>query len=369
MPQRNGFSRRDFLKQTGLSLSGGLAAAGLAGCDSLQACPKWKPDENRMIWANLVHLGYNMWADRKVDSWGGKEELRGHIIKNIRAHDYLRCDQKLWDDIVKKMADVGMNMIVIDLGEGVRYDSHPELGVKGSWSPKRLKTELAKIRTLGIEPIPKMNFSTAHDTWLGPYSRCVSTPTYYKVCSELAAEVCDLFDKPRFFHLGYDEETAGHQGRYGYVVVRQYELWWRDFYFFVDEVEKNGVRPWIWSDYVWHHKEDFYKKMPKSVLQSNWYYGCQFANFQAGKLKKDDPVKVRIQSYIDLDKHGYDQIPTASNWSCPENFEQTVDFCRKYIGGERLKGFLQTPWLGTMEFAREHHMEAIELVGKKIDKM
>jgi hypothetical protein len=72
---------------------------------------------------------------------------------------------------------------------------------------------------------------------------------------------------------------------------------------------------------------------------------------------------------MDLDQNGYDQIPAASNWSYPESFEQTVEFCRKHISRERLKGFLQTPWLGTMEFGRQHHMEAIELVGKEIAKM
>ena len=65
-----------------------------------------------------------------------------------------------------------------------------------------LKEELKKLRDAGLEPIPKLNFSTAHDTWLGPYSRCVSTPTYYKACEDLIEEVVELFDKPRFFHLG-----------------------------------------------------------------------------------------------------------------------------------------------------------------------
>ena len=84
------------------------------------------------IWSNLVHLGYNMWADRKVSKWGGKKHLESHILKNVHAHDYLRCDQKLWDNIAKQMAKIGMNMMVIDLGEGIRYPSHPELAVNGN---------------------------------------------------------------------------------------------------------------------------------------------------------------------------------------------------------------------------------------------
>jgi len=325
-------------------------------------------DSNKddFIWANLVHLGYNMWADRKVETWGGKEHLKPHIVKNVHAHDYLRCDQKLWDDIAKQMAKIGMNMMVIDLGEGIRYPSHPELAVKGSWSPEKLRKELAKLRSLGLEPIPKLNFSAGHDTWMGVYSRQLSTPTYYNLCRDIIKDVCELFDKPEFFHLGYDEETARHQERYLYTVIRQYELWWHDFYFFVDEVENNSVRPWIWSDYAWHHPEQFYKKMPKSVLQSNWYYGNGFADFEAGKLKNVE--KVYIQTYIDLEKHGYDQLPTASNWGIPENFAETEKFCRKHISPSRLKGFLQTPWAPTLEVFREHHMEAINVIGPVIAK-
>ena len=66
------------------------------------------------------------------------------------------------------------------------------------------------LRALGIEPLPKLNFSTCHDAWLGPYSRMVSTPAYYDVCRDLIDEVAELFGGPRFFHLGMDEETAQH---------------------------------------------------------------------------------------------------------------------------------------------------------------
>jgi len=104
----------------------------------------------------------------------------------------------------------------------------------------------------------------------------VSTDIYYGVCKDLIEEVSKLFDKPRFFHLGMDEETAAHQVNHNYAVVRQGDLWWNDLYLFIAEVEKNGVRPWVWSDYAWHNAELFFKKMPKSVLQSNWYYGSEF---------------------------------------------------------------------------------------------
>ena len=246
-------------------------------------------------------------------------------------------------------------MVLIDVGDGIEYESHPEISVKNAWTHAKLKKELAKIRSMGLEPIPKLNFSTSHDVWLGPYSRCVSTDTYYGVCRDIIAEVIKLFNKPRFFHIGMDEETAKHQKNYNYVVIRQHELWWHDFYFLVKEVEKRECRSWIWSDYIWNHQEEFLRKMPKSVLQSNWYYGKSFSK----KISY-------VNAYHLLEKYGYDQVPTGSNHCEPENFGKTVSFARKYISQKHLKGFLQTPWRPTLPEFKKHHLEAIDVVGNCI---
>jgi hypothetical protein len=307
-----------------------------------------------VIWGNLLHLGYNMWSDREMSApWG---PLTGEDLRWVCASPHLRFDSSLWDDLLVRMSKAGMNLLVLDLGEGVRYESHPEIAAQEAWSTAELREELARVRELGLEPIPKLNFSTAHDAWLGPYARRVSTPEYYQVCGELIAEVASLFDKPRFFHIGYDEETFEPQRPYAYIVVRQHELWWHDFHFFVDSVRRQGMRPWMWSDYAWGHAEEFWKRVPKDILQSNWYYDLEF-----------DPAKAKeVQTYLDLDRHGYEQVPTASNWSTPGNFAATVSFCRKRLDAARLLGFLQTPWKPTVERFREHHVQAIEVVRQVI---
>src|SRR5688500_5984727 len=92
------------------------------------------------------------------------------------AKPYLRFDDALWNDLLAAMKKARLNMVVIDLGDGVKYSSHPEIAVEGAWSAARLKEEIKKLRGMGLEPIPKLNFSTCHDQWLGPYARMVSTP-------------------------------------------------------------------------------------------------------------------------------------------------------------------------------------------------
>ena len=337
-------NRRDFIKQ--------LSAAGILSTMPGALFAQYGP-ENSKIWACLLHLSFNMWEEYRItDTQDENLKIRGYLPD-------LQLSEPLWNDALTKMAAVGMNMVVIDLGDAIQYKSHPELAVNNAWTTTRLREELAKCRRLGLEPIPKLNFSTCHDTWLGEYSRMVSTSKYYSVCSDLIAEVIELFDHPRFFHLGYDEETCEHQATFKYAVTRQLDLWWDDFYFFVKEVEKNGARPWIWSDYIWNHRELFLEKMPKSVVQSNWYYGEVF-----------DEKETYVKAYIDLEAHGYDQIPCGGYYEASKNvyyseksIQNTVQFCAKRISDKHLYGFLETNWRPTIEAFREPILKSIELTG------
>lgn len=349
-------NRRKFIKQ--------VAAAGVASTmpGILMAQQENSPDK---IWANLLHLSYNMWED-SIPLKYRDENYNCTNCQEARewAHPYrsfLTFDDPTWDILLNEMAGVGMNMVVIDVGDAIQYESHPEIAVKNAWSPEKLRSELAKMRKLGLEPIPKLNFAATHDIWMGEYSRMVSTKKYYEVCRNLISEVIDLFDYPRFFHLGMDEETAQHQRRFDYAVIRQNDLWWGDLYFYIGEVEKKGVRPWIWSDYAWHHPELFFRKMPKSVLQSNWYYG---SNFDLKKLK--EPTRNYVKLYNDLEDHGYDQVPTGSNHSNETNMEATVDYCKKVIDPSRLYGFMTAPWRPTLAQCVDRHKEAIVQVGRAI---
>lgn len=351
-------NRRNFIKQ--------VAAAGIASSIPSVLFSQQNPDQ-KMIWANLLHLSYNMWEDQVPIKYRD-ENFNYTTCQEARewAHPYrpfLTFDETTWDALLKEMAAIGMNMVIIDLGDAVQYESHPEIAVRNAWTPEKLRSELAKMRKLGLEPIPKLNFATTHDIWLGEYSRMVSTNKYYSVCRDLISEVIELFGYPRFFQLGMDEETAQHQRRLDYAVMRQHDLWWGDLYFFIGEVEKKGVRSWVWSDYAWHHPDLFFKKMPKSVLQSNWYYGT---NFDLKKL--DEPTKSYVKLYNDLEAYGYDQVPTGSNHSNNINMEATVDYCKKVIDPSRLFGFMTAPWRPTLAPCLDRHKEAIAQIGRSIKK-
>ena len=306
------------------------------------------------IWAALLHFGMNMWFDHPVEKYNDftPEELALNT-----AADELRCDEAVWLKVTRRMAEVGMNMIVIDVGEGILLKSHPELAVKGSWTADRFRAELGRLRNMGLEPIPKLNFSAAHDIWLKEYSRMLSTPEYYRVCEDVIAEVGEIFDKPRFFHLGYDEENWKCQRLCAYAVVRQGELWWHDFLKISGFAEKRGMRPWIWSDYAWDHEEEFMRRMPRCVLQSNWYYGTHF------EASKNEHRVKRCKIFRKLSDAGFEQVPCGSNYESGENFGALVPYCDKNIAPDRLKGFLMAPWFFTVPKKERKLLDAMDQVG------
>jgi len=298
-----------------------------------------------MIWSNLLHLSVNMWEDTPP-----------------KFAEELRFDEALWNELTEKMAEVGFNQVVIDLGDAIRYRSHPEIAVQGAWKVERLEQELARLRHLGLEPIPKLNFSATHDAWLGLYSRQVSTPIYYQVCTDLINEVSDIFDTPRFFHLGMDEENATQQHRVQYAVMRRGDLWWHDLELLADAVRGTGSTPWIWADHAWPLGAEYYERMPHDIIQSAWYYGHTFPGDESGRPRVLTGSPDRWMSFLDLDDYGFLQIPTGSNHADPRDFGAIVDLCLERVDHSRILGFLQTPWRFTIPESRDHHLEAIENV-------
>ena len=333
-----GLGRREFLT----AAAGTLA---LGGCSSLGLAAK-KPEPD-FIWSYLAHFGINSWKDIPLESQD--PNMKESWLLRCCA-DHVRFSEKLWRRISAALAKAGCNQIVIDLAEIVRYPSHPELAVRGSWSVEKLRAELDRLRGMGFEVIPKMNFSATHDTWLKDYPRMVSTPKYYQVCEDLIRDAVEIFDHPRFFHLGYDEEDYFCQKKHRFVVIRQGDLWWHDFLWFVKVTEKAGSRPWIWSDYSWNHKDEFLKRMPKSVLQSNWHYDAEC-----------NATQIDTQRYIDLDKAGFDQVPAGSNFLCDTNFAGLVMFCDANCSKDRIKGYMMAPWTRTVD---THEAKALEAVAQ-----
>lgn len=322
--------RRTFLK-------GVAAAAASASMPGFAA----KPAEVR---AMLYHWGLNQWGESLPE--GIKSIASGRL-----CNTEVKFSDDVWKILVKETVAKKMNTVVVDVGEFPVYPSHPELAVKGSRKPEWILKEVRRLKALGLEVIPKLNFSAGHDAWLGEYSRMLTTKPYYQVCRDVIRDTYEMFDKPRYLHIGYDEESFGHQR--GFKCVRTDELWWHDFLFFVKAVESHGMRAWMWSDYGWRHPE-FAEKCPLSVVQNNWYYDEDLDGFDLATMKKKCLSRNILELFIKLDKRGFDQIPCSSNWCSQARIKaglgndecmgNLVKFCRKNITPSHLKGFMMAAW-------------------------
>ena len=230
---------------------------------------------------------------------------------------------------------------------------------------------MRRLRTLGVEAIPNLNFSTTHDAWLKEYGHMVSTPEYYRVCSDVIGDLMEIFDHPRLFHIGMEEESSPKMQRgMSYMCLRQGDLWWHDFSFLVKEVEKRGARAWTWTDFADFRERlpELFAKMPKAVLQSPCFYGL---GVDVDKPFKYAHERKRLEFMMELDRHGYDQYPVGTTWrpsyyAKDENNDMNVNrlakFCVRRLSKERLKGVMMAPWVFTLPVRREKLFKAIASV-------
>lgn len=368
------FTRRDFI--------GGLGASGavslLAGCRTGIPLAQ-RPDGSKLVWGTLVHLGTNMWED-----WvpGGaypksaEEESRLVAEGKIKYHDksclyvmrdYMSVDWPTWDADIAYARSSGLNTVFIDLGEAYAFPSHPELHVKGSLGPDALKSVIARIRAQGLTVLPKLNFSAGHDQWLREYHWMTGTAKYRQVVDDLILDVCEVFDRPRYFHIGYDEESYACVKDRELIVLRQGESWWRDFNACVEQVLKNGSRPIMWSDKICHGREEFLKRAPRDVVMMTWYYGSDFSDGNtvwdaSFEQKTDWSIQRNLAASIPaLAEAGFDLMPCTSNWAENGAAEAMLAYCSRAIDQNRILGYLTAPWTKPVAADSPRFQEGIRL--------
>ena len=115
-------NRRKFIKQ--------VSAAAIATSMPNVLLSQPKKSDNK-IWANLLHLSYNAWEDHIPEKYKD-ENFKCNTCLDARlwAHGYrpnLTFDDITWNNLLKEMADVGMNMVLIDVEE-TREENKRRLG-------------------------------------------------------------------------------------------------------------------------------------------------------------------------------------------------------------------------------------------------
>lgn len=286
-----------------------------------------------MIRAYLIHMCRTMWLKGDpfyAENWNKPQEEVERYTERLTME---------WDKFTETMdllPSQGFNTLIFDLGNAVQFERHPEINMKGSMTKDEAKKLIDRCRSLGMDPVPKLNFSAGHDPWLKKYARMIGTEEYYQVCRDCIDETVELFGNPKLFHLGLDEEVPSS---YGFSIVRSPHIWWRDAYRLFDRCAHHNVRPWVWSDDYWAHPEEFKKNMPKSVLQAPWYY-----EFFTGYAADGKPIQKEYRTYFELTELGYDITPTCSTWQDPYNTDFTFDLVKNKLDPEHTLGIMTAPW-------------------------
>ncbi len=202
-------------------------------------------------------------------------ETRGFLM-HVSHYDPSWCARKDREEpfdldvgkrVVEAMAEQGMNLLVVDCADGVRYRSHPELE-RHYTVPMEMLRELADCaHERGIDVAPKLNFAKSgrnrHDMWMAPHSDLVAWRSglekYWQVAKDLIAELvetcrpgrdvpsghCRPGEHPgRYFHVGMDEDHYRSLPQFVQDIVKLRGL-----------VSEHDLTTVIWSDSCYDYVE------------------------------------------------------------------------------------------------------------------
>lgn len=287
----------------------------------LQSKEIYKMNNATKLRAAVIDICTNLWFERG-------NELTSSTDPILFTSAKLRCDKAIFHEYTEHLASLGINALILNIGDALRYETHPELAVEGAWTVNEMKSEIERLKGLGFEVIPMLDFSTAHDEWLGDYSHMISTSPYYKVCADLIREVCYIFD-PKYMHIGMADESAAYQKEYEYMAVRHNELWWHDIYFLLDRVQGEGVTAIVYGDRMHGRSEEFIKGMPTTAIIANPYNGHL------------DPTV--LSCYNDLKQDKYIQLPAYVGEPDSKHIALFLEYVDKTIPKEKLLGYICIP--------------------------
>ncbi|MFB3892095.1 MAG: hypothetical protein ACE15C_08750 [Phycisphaerae bacterium] len=180
-------------------------------------------------------------------------------------------------EAIDAMAEVGLNLLVIDCEDGVKYASHPELARPYSVPMSTLRALVERAGERGVEVVPKLNFSRSnwhhHNDWFRPHHRkwgMFDTPEYWRLAMEVVDELIANCRPRRFFHVGMDEDHDRTYDQYARAIVTLRRL-----------LKARGLRPVVWNDTAYlfpetaiHHEKCLYAepRIPKDVVEVVWQY-------------------------------------------------------------------------------------------------
>jgi hypothetical protein len=173
-----------------------------------------------------------------------------------------------------------MNLLVVDIEDGVVFKSHPELRRRYSVPMAQLETLARAARERGIDVVPKLNFSKSHrhlhDEWLRPHTHpenwLQGRKSYWRTAGDVIAEAVRACQPRRFFHIGMDEDHSRSLRQYVEDIRRLRRI-----------LRAHTLRPVVWNDSCFEGRDVIAEvhgeksraaegRLPKDIVHVLWDY-------------------------------------------------------------------------------------------------
>ncbi|MCM8774046.1 MAG: hypothetical protein NC820_04865 [Candidatus Omnitrophica bacterium] len=250
-------------------------------------------------------------------------------------------DLDLGIEIVEEIKKVGLNLLIIDCADGIRYNSHPELARRYTLPPSYLKKLVKYAKENGIEVVPKLNFSQSryhhHNDWFYPYNELFDNPQYWQIAFDIIDELIEICQPQRYFHIGMDEDHDRAISQYINAIktLRKH-------------LKQRKLKTLMWNDSAQskralvHAEKVMYAldNIPKDVVQILWDYN----NVQPKIIKQLVEKKFEV-------------------WVAPGKEVEQVIKWKKLLLSSGGKGLIMTTWVATSQSNRKEIISLIRKVG------
>ncbi len=250
--------------------------------------------------------------------------------------------------VVEAMGQANMDTLIVDIADGVKYASHPELQRHYTVPMSDLAQLAEASHAAGVDIVPKLNFAKSgrnlHDIWMYPHaSQFLFTEgmdNYFRVAADLIGKLVDVCKPKHFFHLGMDEDHFRSIGQYVDAIERLRET-----------LTGHGLRTMIWNDSCHDFPEEIAQvhaeksmaaepKLSKDIVHVLWHY----------KLVCPDAIR-RIS------EQGFDV------WAAPGRDETMIHQWHEALIKQGGSGMLMTNWQKCIPANRESILELVRLAG------
>ncbi|MBQ9544985.1 MAG: hypothetical protein IJV00_07655 [Clostridia bacterium] len=234
---------------------------------------------------------------------------KGYPSRYRYWRDKFTASEETWRRITEFLPENRFDSVLIFVGDAVQYASRPEISLPGAWSKEKMKDEIKRLASLGLEAYPLLDLGAAKDAWLGDTANNLGTNKYRETVCDLIKETAEIFGGPALFNIGMGDESMKTQTFKLVKRVRRMDEWAKDLETFSGAVRACGARPWIWADKFLEDRKAFTEAVPKDVVLSTQSYGFI-------KHRKDGLPGFRDEvtnSALELEELGYDQIVGMSN--------------------------------------------------------